>query len=307
VLVPVIVGPTAVGKTAVATALAALEPVEIVSADARQVYRELDIGTAKPSLAEREAAAYHGLDVVEPDRRYSAGRFATDASGWMAGIAARGRLPLVVGGSGLYLRALFEGLFAEPALDAARRERVAGALASLATAELLRWANRLDPHFRGRDRQRSARALEVALLTGRPLSYWQVTEAQRPAPFRAWYALLSMPRAALGERIERRTAAMLEAGLVDEVRAVLARGVRRDAPGLSGVGYREVLAHLDGRLPLEQLAPAIVVATRRYAKRQETWFRHQLRGSVTVLDGSFEPEALAREVLSGYRAAALTA
>jgi tRNA dimethylallyltransferase len=300
----VITGPTGVGKTRVATALSGLAPVEIVSADSRQLYRGLDIGTAKPSAAARAAAPYHGLDLVGPEVRYSAGRFAVEARGWIAGIVARARLPLVVGGTGFYLKALFEGLFAEPPLDAARRQRVGAALRRLDRATLGRWAARLDPAFRGGGAQRAARAVEVALLAGRPLSAWQRAAPPAPSGLEPWYAVLTLPRPVLAGRIAARTRAMLAAGLVEEVRGLLAAGVPVDAPGLTGVGYREVVAHLGGALAAERLAPEIAAATRRYAKRQETWLRHQLKRPAVWLDAAGEPETVAREVLARYRAAA---
>jgi len=298
-----VTGATGVGKTQVATALARVAVVEIVSADSRQLYRGLDVGTAKPTAAERAAAAYHGLDLIPPTERYSAGRFAAEARGWIAGIAARGREAVVVGGTGFYLKALFEGLFTEPPLDAGRRRRLGPVLRRLGPAALERWAARLDPGFRGGGAQRAARAVEVALLAGRPLSEWQRAAPARPSGLAPWYAVLTLRRPALAARIAERTRAMLEAGLVAEVRALLAAGVPRDAPGLSGVGYREVVAHLDGALAAERLAPAIAAATRRYAKRQETWLRHQLHGSVVWLDAAAAPDALARDVLARYRAA----
>jgi tRNA dimethylallyltransferase len=299
----VLTGATGVGKTRVATALAALADVEIVSADSRQIYRGLDIGTAKPSAAERAAAPYHGLDLVEPSERYSAGRFAADAAAWVTGIRARGRLPVVVGGTGFYLRALFDGLFDEPPLEPARRERLRALLAALSSDALARWARRLDAAFQGGGRQRAARAVEVALLTGRPLSTLR-SERPRPGALAPWYVVLSLPRPDLAARIAARTTRMLEAGLVEEVRRLLASGVARDAPGLTGVGYREVVAHLDGALSASELPAAVAAATRQYAKRQDTWFRHQLRGPVLRLDAAPAPEALAREMLAGYRAAA---
>jgi tRNA dimethylallyltransferase len=299
----VIVGPTAVGKTAVATALAALADIEIVSADSRQVYQLLDIGTAKPTAKQRGAAPYHGLDLVGPAERYSAGRFARDAARWIDEIRARGRLPVVVGGTGFYLRALFEGLFDEPDLDEARRERLRSALGGMERGEQLRWAKRLDPGFAGGGSQRALRALEVALLSGATLSALQKSAPPAPPALAPWTARLELPREALRARIDSRVNAMIAAGLVDEVRGVLASGVGAEAPGLTGVGHAEAVRHLGGKLPRERLAEAIATATRRYAKRQETWFRRQLTGPVLVLDASREPAALAREVLAGYRAA----
>jgi tRNA dimethylallyltransferase len=301
-LIPVVVGPTASGKTAVATALAQLADIEIISADSRQIYRGLDLGTAKPTPRERAAAPYHGLDLIGPGERYSAGRFAREAEGWIGEIRGRGRLPLVVGGTGFYLRALFAGLFDEPELDATRRERLRAALELLPPEEQARWARRLDRGFAGGGSQRALRALEVALLSGAPLSAHQRAAPVRPA-YRPWTARLELPREALRARIEARVHAMLRGGLVDEVRGLLASGVAARAPGLSGVGYAEAVRQLEGRLPAERLAAAIATATRQYAKRQETWFRRQLTGPVVVLDATREPAALAREVLAGYRAA----
>lgn len=303
-LIPVLVGPTGIGKTRVAAELARFTPVEIVSADSRQIYRGLDIGTAKPEASDRAAAPYHGLDLVEPAERYAAGRFAREAEGWIAGIIGRDRLPLIVGGTGFYLRALFEGLFEEPALDPARRARLREALARQPRAELARWASRLDPGFRGGGAQRAARAVEVALLAGRALSALQRDAPSRTPIYRPWYALLTLPRPVLAARIADRAGAMLARGWVAEVRALLDAGVPPSAPGMSAVGYREVLAHLAGRLHAAGLAAAIAAVTRRYAKRQDTWFRHQLHRPVRRFDAARPPEALAREVLAGYRAAA---
>jgi tRNA dimethylallyltransferase len=301
--IPVLVGPTGVGKTAVATALARLLPLEIVSADSRQVYRGLAIGTAAPSAAERAAATYHGVGIVDPRERYSAGRFARDAAEWIAAIAARGPTPLVVGGTGFYLRALFDGLFEEPELAAERRAPLGVWLRGLPPEELARWARRLDPGFRGGGRQRAQRAVEIAVLAGRPLSALQAAHPPPPRAVTPWYAVLTADRAVLRERIARRTRAMLDAGWVDEVRRVLAGGVPPAAPGLSAVGYREIVDHLEGRLAAEALERAIVQATARYAKRQETWFRHQLTGPVVRVAAEEPPDALARRVVDGYRAA----
>lgn len=285
-LVPVLVGPTAVGKTAVAIALADRLPITVISADARQVYQRLDIGTAKPNRQTREQVPHVGLDVVEPGERYSAGRFARDAAGWLTDARAAGRLPLVVGGTGFYVRALADGLFHEPPLDPERRERLQVWAAGIPGPALVRWASRLDPRFSGGGRQRAARVLEVALLTGRPLSLWQQM-ARATGVMRPWYIVLTLPRELLRRRIAERVDAMLAAGLVDEVRAELARGTAPDAAGLDAVGYREAVAMLAGRLAPADLREAIVRSTRAYAKRQETWFRNQLR---------YQPSAISRQL-----------
>jgi tRNA dimethylallyltransferase len=291
----VIVGATAVGKTAVALALSARWPLEVISADSRQIYRRLDIGTAKPTAKERARVPHHGLDLVEPGARYSAGRFAYDAAGWIAEVRNRSKLPVVVGGTGLYVRALAEGLFREPDLDPARRRSLDAFSARLEPLELLRWAGRLDPGFRGGGRQRAARAIEVALLTGYPLTHWQEV-ARSSGAIRPWYVVLTLPRPVLHQRIARRAEEMVRRGVIEEVAAVLAEGHPPAAPGLDGIGIREAVEYLHGRRARATVAEAIAVSTRQYAKRQETWFRHQVAGDVVSLDATRPPEKLAEEI-----------
>ncbi len=292
-LVPVIVGPTAVGKTALALALARHWPLVVLSADSRQVYRGLDAGTGKPSAAQRAAVPHVGLDLIAPGDRYSAGRFARDAAAWL-GAVPPGTRPVVVGGTGLYIRALADGLFLEPPLDPERRTRLARWTAG--AEGLGRWAWRLDPAYAGGGRQRAARSVEVALLTGQPLSWWQ-RRAKAEGVMRPWYVRLTLPRAVLQQRIGERVRSMLRAGWVDEVRGLLAAGLDPRAPGLDALGYREIARHLGGELPAERLEQAIVISTHRYAKRQETWFRHQLGGGpVVTLDATESPEALAAHI-----------
>lgn len=297
---PVLVGPTAVGKTAVALALAQHWPLEVVSADSRQVYRRLDIGTAKPTRRERIRLPHHGLDVVEPGQRYSAGRFAREATGWIGEILARGRMPVVVGGTGLYVKALAEGLFLEPPLEPGQRRGLEGWLAGLEGRELLRWAGRLDPGFKGGGRQRAARAIEVALLSGRPLGWWQAA-ARAESLVAPWYVLLTVPRPVLQQRIAARAEEMVRRGLIEEVASVLAEGHAAGAPGLDGIGIREAVEYLHGHRPRDSVAGAIALNTRRYAKRQETWFRHQLTGPVLALDATRPPERLAEEIAAAWR------
>jgi len=299
VSVPIIVGPTAVGKTAVALALARHWPLEVVSADSRQVYRRLDIGTAKPTRRERARVPHVGLDLVEPGERYSAGRFARDAEAAIREIRARGRMPVVVGGTGLYVKALVDGLFLEPPLDAERRRALDRWAATLGGAQLTRWAARLDPAFRGGGRQRATRAIEVAFLTGRSLSWWQ-REAQSRGSVRPWYCVLTAPRAVLNQRIAQRAEDMIRRGLIEEVAAVLSEGHAAHAPGLDGIGIREAVEYLHGKRSRESVAEAIALGTRRYAKRQETWFRHQLGGPVLTLDATRNPERLADEIAAGW-------
>jgi tRNA dimethylallyltransferase len=296
---PVLVGPTAIGKTAVAVALAAQLPVEVISADSRQIYRRLDIGTAKPTRRERQRVPHHGVDVVEPGERYSAGRYAREAAGWLEAVQAAGRLPIVVGGTGLYVRALAEGLFVEPALDSERRHALEHWIASLAAPELVRWAGRLDPGFAGGGRQRATRAIEIALLTGQPLSTWHV-RARGQGRVAPWYVRLTAPRSVLHERIRLRAEEMLRRGLIEEVAAVLSEGHGANAPGLDGVGVREAVDYLHGRRHRESVVDAIATSTRQYAKRQETWFRHQLHGPILSMDATRSPEAIAEEIAAKW-------
>ncbi len=300
--VPVLVGPTAVGKTAVALALAARWPLEVVSADSRQVYRRLDIGTAKPTRRERRRVPHHGLDLVEPGERYSAGRYAADAAGWVADVLARGRLPVVVGGTGLYVRALAEGLFREPPMEPARRRALDDWLRTLDDPALIRWVTRLDPGFRGGGRQRALRALELALLTGRPLGYWQRIARARGV-LDPWYVRLTAPRPVLHRRIRHRAEEMVRRGMIEEVAAVLADGAPPTGPGLDAVGVREAVDYLQGRRDRASVAEAITISTRQYAKRQETWFRHQLPGPVLTLDATRPADEVAAEIVAAWEAA----
>lgn len=300
VRVPVILGPTAIGKTAVALALADHLPLEVVSADSRQVYRRLDVGTAKPTRRERARVPHHGVDVAEPGERYSAGRFALEATEWIAGIVARGRLPVVVGGTGLYIRALADGLFHEPPLEPHRRAALEAFTRGLTVSGLVRWASRLDPGFQGGGRQRASRAVEVALLSGYPLSWWQ-RAARAEAVIEPWYVRLTAPRPVLHQRIAARSAEMLRRGLVEEVAAVLAEGHLGGAPGLDGIGVREAVEYLNGLRDRASIADAVTVATRQYARRQETWFRHQITGPVRALDATRPAEVLAEEIAEAWR------
>jgi tRNA dimethylallyltransferase len=235
------------------------------------------------------------LDLVDPGTRYSAGQFARDGVCWLGEIRARGNLPVVVGGTGLYVRALADGLFAEPLLDAGKRRSLDAWTARLEPIELLRWAARLDPGFRGGGRQRAARAIEVALLSGHPLSYWQQA-ARAQGSLEPWYIVLTVPRPVLHQRIARRAEDMMRRGLIEEVAAVLAEGHGAKTPGLDGIGIREAVEYLHGVRPRDSVAEAIAADTRQYAKRQETWFRHQLGGSVATLDATRSPEKLAAEM-----------
>ena len=273
-----LMGPTASGKTAVALELATRLPVEIVSVDSAQVYRGMDIGTAKPDPATRARVRHHLVDLIDPDQAYSAARFRTDALAAIAGIRARGRIPLLVGGTMLYFKALREGLSDLPPADAAVRARLetraAGAGWPALHAELARidpaTAARLDPT----DGQRIQRALEVYELSGRPMSALQ---GARQSPAEAGIvslALIPHDRAELHRRIAARFDAMLSAGLVDELSG-LRRRFRLDAsmPSMRCVGYRQAWQFIDGDGDRADLRDRGAAATRQLARRQLTWLR----------------------------------
>lgn len=273
-------GPTASGKTRLSLAAAGELDAEIVSMDSRQVYRGMDVGTAKATLAERARAAHHGLDLLDPDESYSAGRFARDARRWIRTIRGRGRLPLLVGGTGFFLKVLMEPLFREPDLDPERVDRLRDRLDAYPRKKLEAWVRVLDP-----DRaavaaeggpQRLIRSLEVALLSGRPLSWWhhEAVPEGRAVPGRV--VCLTLPRQELDRRIRARAEHMVAGGLVDEVQRLLRAGYAPDDPGLTGAGYREIVHYLRGQCSLEEAVDRIEVRTRQYARRQLTWFRNQL-------------------------------
>lgn len=274
-----VVGPTAAGKSALAMAVAEACRAAIVSADSRQLYRGFDVGTAKPSAAERARVPHYGVDIAEPTERWSAARWADACERWAAECDARGTPPLVVGGTGLYLRVLAEPFFAEPPLEPARRAALHDVLGAMPVAELRRWVAALDPARAHLGRTQLLRAAEVALLTGERLSDLHARSA-RPPRFAVRYLVVD-PGPPLAERIAARVDAMLAAGWLDEVRALAAR-VPADAPAWQASGYATWRAHLDGELTFAQARERVVVLTRQYAKRQRTWFRRQL-GSAPVL------------------------
>jgi tRNA dimethylallyltransferase len=273
------VGPTASGKSALALRLAEERGGEIVSCDSLQVYRGLDIGSAKPTAEERARVRHHLIDVRDPDESFSAADYARLAREALADIRARGRLPIVAGGTGLYLRALLLGLFEGPSRDEALRARLESMAARFGDARLHRVLRRVDPSAAARihptDRLRIVRGLEVYRATGRPMSEQQRAGAEPLRGFRVRVAGLLPPREELRLRVEARTREMFERGLVDEVRRLRAAGYPADLRPLRAIGYRQALAVLDGRLSEGEARRSIETETLQYAKRQRTWFRHQ--------------------------------
>ena len=286
----VITGPTASGKTALSIAVARAVGGEIISMDSRQVYRGMNIGTAKLVSDQRAQVPHFGIDLLTPAERYSAGRFADDARRWIADIRARGKVPILVGGTGFFLRALTQPMFNEPQLDPRRRERLKRYLARLSREELLRWLAALDDVSARRlavqgGRQRTARAIEVALLTGHALSAWH-EGSEPPQPLDFLVFVLQLPRDLLYRRINERVDEMFAAGLVEEVAALVAAGYDETAPGMNATGYLELIPYLRGERTLPEAAAAIKASTRRYARRQHTWFRHQLPAGSISLDAT---------------------
>ena len=274
-----IVGPTASGKSALALRLARERSGEIVSCDSLQVYRGLDVGSAKATRAERAAVEHHLLDVADPGEMFSAADYARLARAALGVVRGRGRLPIVAGGTGLYLRALLEGLFEGPPRDEALRRRLAALGDRFGDERLHRLLGRVDPvaagRIRPRDRVRVVRALEVYRATGRPISEEQGRGAEPLRGYRTLIVGLDPGRAALRAAIEARTRQMLEQGLIEEVRGLVSRGLDPLARPLQAIGYRQALSVLRGEMTLEDAERAIVTATLRFAKRQMTWFRHQ--------------------------------
>ena len=273
-----ITGPTACGKTELALELAEHLSLEVISMDSAMVYRGLDIGTAKPSAATRAAVPHHLIDILEPTEAYSAGRFARDAARAIAEVRARGRLPLLVGGTLLYLRALRDGLSTLPRADEGIRADLDREAATQGWAALHERLQRLDPAAAARiapsDRQRIQRALEVHALTGRPITELQRAGRSGPAAEVLTIALVPEDRAALGVRIEQRFDAMVADGFLAEVERLRARGdLRTDLPAMRAVGYRQLWAYLDGHCGWSEARMKAIAATRQYAKRQLTWLR----------------------------------
>jgi tRNA dimethylallyltransferase len=294
----VLVGPTASGKTALAVALAerlrasGIEP-EAVSADSRQIYRLMDIATAKPTPDERARLRHHLIDVVWPDEAYTLAQYQEDATSAIVSLRARGRLPILIGGTGLYVRAVVDGLaIPRVAPDPELRAALEAEAASRGPSALLDRLAALDPvtavRIDPRNVRRLIRALEVCILSGRPFSEQQ---GARPSLYRPLMLGLNMDRPALYARADVRVDAMLAAGLVDETRMLVGRGDAWTLPSMSSLGYREIGAYLRGETSLEDAVARFKLDTHAYIRRQLTWFRPDAR--ITWLDVGLPPDVLA--------------
>lgn len=275
----VILGPTATGKSALGMELARRLDGEIINADALQIYRGLDIGTAKPPPEDRQEIPHHLIDILDPDERFSAGEFSRRARAAITEIQERSRRAIIVGGSGLYLRALLEGISPMPPGDEAVRAILEERLENEGLAALFRELRERDPKTAQRlepgDTQRILRALEVEISTGRPLSDWIRQRPFGQARLPAVRIGLTMPRPILYDRISGRVDEMLKRGWVEEVVEMLDQGIGPSVPAFQAIGYRQLVRYLAGEWTLEEAVDDIIRATRRYAKRQMTWFRKE--------------------------------
>lgn len=274
---PVIVGPTAVGKTGLITSLASEHPIEVISLDSRQIYQGLRIGTAQPTAEELAVCPHHLVDFVSPAEKYDAIRFRRDFERVFAEIVGRGGAPILVGGAGMYLTALREGFMRIPGSSPERLNEVRDGLDPLSVTDIRSRLEKVDPasfsSIHANDRYRSQRALEIFEISGRTMS--ELKSEQKPDPalgleFPTF--VLERPVKELDKRITQRTTLMLGHGWIEETKAALAQ-FSPTCPGLLSIGYREIVRFLQGCGPKEELAPAIVLVTRQYAKRQRTWFR----------------------------------
>jgi tRNA dimethylallyltransferase len=272
----IVCGPTATGKTACAIKIAKQENGEVVNADSMQVYRHLDIGTAKPTQAEQAAVPFHLVDVADPEETFSTGRFKELADKAIADITARRKLPVVAGGTGLYLKALTQGIFEGPEADQKLRARLM-AEEEQTPGSLRKKLKEIDPEKAKKlppnDLGRIVRALEVFELTGKAMSVHQKEHAFAESPYQALWIGLSLNRELLYQRINDRVVRMMNEGWLDEVRALRDRDFDRKSAAANALGYRTLLAHLDGDCTLEQAIETIQQETRKFAKRQITWYK----------------------------------
>lgn len=295
----VIAGPTAVGKTRVALDLAEKMGAEIISADSRQVYKYLDIGTAKPSKSERQKAKHHLIDFLEPDAIYSAARFAVDARAVMDRLDEQGKRYVIAGGSGLYLKALIEGLSQIPSADENVRRELDSLLAAKGKGALYEMLKEIDPESAQRlkpnDAVRTIRAIEVFKLSGIKMSQWQKKDRIKDKR-RYRLVVLNRERDSLYRRIEARVDQMITQGLFEETAKVLKMGYSPDSNSLNTVGYKEAIAFINGVMDRNTAASLIKQNTRRYAKRQMTWFRGMTQAEWLDVDKRGRLEKIAEEL-----------
>ncbi len=294
-------GPTACGKSATAVALAARIHAEILSMDSMSIYRGMEIGTAKPSTELRALVQHHLIDLCAPQETFSVAQYLAAANETARNVVSRGRTPLFVGGTGLYLRALLRGVFDGPEIAPDIRRQISGELANSSAEHLHAKLATIDPRAARRihanDARRIVRALEVFLATGKPLSEFQRQAALPPKDRPQHVYWLSPPRQWLYERVDRRVDAMIADGLIEEVRGLLAGPQPLSHTARQALGYKEVIAHLEDGVPLAETIALIQTRTRQFAKRQHTWFRHLEECRPIEMSGTETAEQLAENVL----------
>ncbi|HEY3417392.1 MAG TPA: tRNA (adenosine(37)-N6)-dimethylallyltransferase MiaA [Armatimonadota bacterium] len=304
----VIVGPTGSGKTETAVLVARAVGGEIVTADSMQIYRRMDIGTAKPTVEEQQGIPHHLIDVAEPDEAFSVTRYGELADAVIADIAGRGKVPIIAGGTGFYIQALIDRwAFPPQPSDRALRDRLAAEAEAQGVAVLHARLREVDPlsaeRLHPNDLKRIIRALEVYELTGRPLSSYQYRpEVGEEGPYRAEQYGLTLPREMLRDRLEQRVHAQLAAGLLEEVRRLYAAGYDPELPSMKGITYRQLLGYLRGDYDFQTAIELMVRDNRRYAKRQLTWFKADPRIRWIDIQAAGGPAGAAEIILTGWRA-----
>jgi len=295
-----VMGPTATGKSALAMALCHKVGGEIITVDSAQVFKGLDVGTAKPNAAEQAQVRHHLIDLIDPGTQWSAADFVRAADAAIKDVRARGRVPILCGGTGLWMRALVRGIFEAPDIDPELRQQIRDDLIKRGPEAVHAELALVDPEaaarIETRDPQRIGRALEVYRQTGTPISQLQAAHRFQERRYNLIGVALEWPREVLWQRIEARTAQMFEGGIVAEAEAALAQGVASDGPGLSIIGYRDAVQLLQGNIEAPEALRRTTVATRRYAKRQRNWFNHE--PDITWIDAQTPVQA----VLDGLEA-----
>jgi tRNA dimethylallyltransferase len=303
-VVIVLAGPTGVGKTALSFHISQQLSVEVISADSRQLFKGLDIGTAKPEKTLLNKIPHHFIDILEPDEYYSAGQFGTDARLQIKKIFHRGKIPLIVGGSGLYIRAILDGFFSGGSADTDYRRRLQGRLKAEGSEVLYEELKEIDfslaKTIHPRNGKRIIRALEVYQNTGKPLSELQREKPAEAPNFIALKFGLTRERTALYQQINERVDYMFQKGLVEEVRQIIARGYHKTLNSLNTVGYKEVIDFLEGEIDLETCVELVKRNTRRYAKRQLTWFRAEKNIHWLNLDEEVPLGEIAEKIIKEY-------
>jgi len=297
----VIAGPTASGKTAVAIALAKQINGEVISADSMQIYKGMNIGTAKPSEAEMENIPHHMIDIVKPDEPYSAALYQQQARTVITDILARGRVPIICGGTGFYINAVLQDIqFARESEDDPQRQHFTEIAAQKGPAHMHQLLQAVDPQaaeaIHPNNIKRVIRALSYNRATGKLFSQYNATQKKQPEVYKAAFFNLNMDRSLLYQRINERVINMFDAGLVEEVAGLLKQGYHPSLVSMQGIGYKEIVPYLQGHYTQAEAINAVQQNSRHYAKRQMTWFRHQTP-AVSIQSGDTTPAEIAREIV----------